>query len=55
MNVELTMQKIRDRSLVLREMIDRGDIILVGLCMIWLRGKLAFKARIDFLCSSSSY
>ena len=30
MNVKLTMQKLRDRSVVLREMIDKGEIGLVG-------------------------
>jgi carbonic anhydrase len=30
MNVQLTMQKLRDRSVVLREMIDKGEIGLVG-------------------------
>jgi carbonic anhydrase len=30
MNVKLTMQKLRDRSIVLREMIDKGEIGLVG-------------------------
>ena len=30
MNVKLTMQKLRDRSVVLREMIDKGEIELVG-------------------------
>ena len=30
MNVELTMQKLRNRSVVLREMIDSGQIRLVG-------------------------
>ena len=29
-NVQLTMQKLRDRSVVLREMIDKGEIGLVG-------------------------
>ncbi len=30
MNVKLTMQKLSDRSVVLREMIDKGEIGLVG-------------------------
>ncbi len=30
MNVKLTMQKLRDRSVLLREMIDKGEIGLVG-------------------------
>jgi len=30
MNVLITMQKLRDRSVVLREMIDKGEIGLVG-------------------------
>jgi carbonic anhydrase len=30
MNVQLTMQTLRDRSVVLREMIDKGEIELVG-------------------------
>lgn len=42
MNVKLTMQKIRDRSLVLRGMIDRGDIILVGAMYDLATGKVSF-------------
>ena len=30
MNVTLTMQKLRDRSVVLREMLDKGEIGMVG-------------------------
>jgi carbonic anhydrase len=30
MNVQLTMQKLRDRSVVLREMLDKGEIGMVG-------------------------
>ena len=30
MNVTLTMKKLRDRSVVLRQMIDAGEIALVG-------------------------
>ena len=30
MNVTLTMQKLRDRSVVLREMLDKGEIKMVG-------------------------
>ena len=30
MNVTLTMQKLRDRSVVLREMLDKGEIKMIG-------------------------
>ncbi len=30
MNVDLTMQKLRDRSVVLREMLDKGEIGMIG-------------------------
>ena len=30
MNVKLTMQKLRDRSVVLREMLDKGEIGMIG-------------------------
>lgn len=42
MNVQLTMQKLRDRSVVLREMIDKGDIGLVGAMYDVSTGKVAF-------------
>ena len=29
-NVKLTMQKLRERSVVLREMLDNGEIAMVG-------------------------
>ena len=42
MNVQLTMQKLRDRSVVLREMIDSGDIGLVGAMYDVSTGKVTF-------------
>ena len=42
MNVELTMQKLRDRSVVLREMIDDGEIGLVGAMYDVGTGKVTF-------------
>ncbi|EFK06543.1 conserved hypothetical protein [delta proteobacterium NaphS2] len=30
MNVKLTMQKLRDRSVVLHEMLDKGEIGMIG-------------------------
>ena len=30
MNVSLTMQKLRDRSVVMLEMLDKGEIGMVG-------------------------
>ena len=42
MNVLLTMQKLRDRSVVLREMIDKGDIGLVGAMYDVSTGKVTF-------------
>ena len=41
-NVHLTMQKLRDRSLVLREMIDRGEIGLVGAMYDIATGEVTF-------------
>ena len=42
MNVQLTMQTLRDRSVVLREMIDNGDIGLVGAMYDVSTGKVTF-------------
>jgi len=42
MNVKLTMQKLRDRSVVLREMIDNGQIDLVGAMYDVSSGKVTF-------------
>jgi carbonic anhydrase len=42
MNVQLTMQKLRDRSVVLREMIDKGEIGLVGAMYDVSSGKVIF-------------
>jgi carbonic anhydrase len=41
-NVELTMQKLRDRSVLLREMIDKGEIGLVGAMYDLGTGKVTF-------------
>lgn len=42
MNVQLTMKKLRDRSVVLREMIDSGQISLVGAMYDIASGKVSF-------------
>ena len=42
MNVKLTMQKLRDRSVVLRELIDSGAIGLVGAMYDIRTGKVTF-------------
>lgn len=42
MNVNLTMQKLRDRSVVLREMLDKGEIGMVGAMYDISTGKVAF-------------
>jgi carbonic anhydrase len=41
-NVKLTMQKLRTRSVVLREMIDKGEIGLVGAMYDVSTGKVTF-------------
>ena len=41
-NVHLTMQKLRDRSIVLREMIDSGEIGLVGAMYDVATGQVTF-------------
>ena len=41
-NVKLTMQKLRTRSVVLREMIDKGEILLVGAMYNVRTGKVTF-------------
>ncbi len=42
MNVQLTMQTLRDRSIVLREMIDKGQIDLIGAMYDVSSGKVSF-------------
>jgi carbonic anhydrase len=42
MNVTLTMQKLRDRSVVLREMLDKGEIGMVGAMYDISTGKVVF-------------
>ena len=42
MNVKLTMQKLRDRSVVLREMLDKGEIGMVGAMYDVSTGKITF-------------
>jgi carbonic anhydrase len=42
LNVKLTMQKLRTRSVVLREMIDKGEIGLVGAMYDVSNGKVTF-------------
>jgi carbonic anhydrase len=42
MNVNLTMQKLRDRSVVLREMLDKGEIGMVGAMYDVGTGKVTF-------------
>ena len=41
-NVELNIQKLRDRSLVLRDMIDKGEIKVVGAMYDINTGKVTF-------------
>jgi len=42
MNVKLTMQKLRDRSVVLRVMLDKGEIGMVGAMYDVSTGKVTF-------------
>jgi len=42
MNVKLTMQKLRDRSIVLRGMLDKGEIGMVGAMYDVSTGKVTF-------------
>ena len=42
MNVQLTMQKLRERSVVLREMLDKGEISMVGAMYDISTGKVTF-------------
>jgi carbonic anhydrase len=44
-NVNLTMQKLRTRSVVLRDMIDKGEIGLVGAMYDVSTGKLHFTSK----------
>jgi len=46
MNVQLTMQMLYDRSVVLREMIDKGEIGLVGAMYDISNGKVTFASRL---------
>lgn len=41
-NVHLTLQKLRDRSLVLRQMIDSGEVGLVGAMYDITTGQVTF-------------
>jgi carbonic anhydrase len=42
LNVEMTMRTLRDRSVVLREMIDKGELVLVGAMYDASTGKVEF-------------
>jgi len=42
MNVTLTMQKLRDRSVVLRQMLDKGEIGMIGAMYDVSTGKVKF-------------
>ena len=42
LNVEMTMRTLRDRSVVLREMIDQGELGLVGAMYDVTTGKVEF-------------
>jgi len=42
MNVQLTMQKLRERSVVLREMLDKGEIAMIGAMYDVNTGQVAF-------------
>ena len=42
MNVELTIKKLRDRSIVIREMLDKGEIGLAGAIYNVSTGKVTF-------------
>ena len=42
MNVNLTMKKLRDRSVVLREMLDKGEIGMIGAMYDVHTGKVTF-------------
>ena len=42
MNVHLTMKTLRDRSVVLRQMIESGEIALVGAMYDVSTGKVTF-------------
>lgn len=43
MNVQLTMQKLRERSVVLREMLDKGEIAMVGAMYDVSTGEVVFR------------
>jgi carbonic anhydrase len=42
MNVQLSMKKLLDRSVVLREMVDKGELGLVGAMYDVTTGKVKF-------------
>jgi len=42
MNVQLTMKKLLDRSMVLRKMVDKGELGLVGAMYDMTTGKVMF-------------
>lgn len=42
LNVHLTMQKLRERSVVLREMLDKGEVVMVGAMYDVSTGKVVF-------------
>jgi len=42
-NVQLTMQKLRERSVVLREMLDKGEIAMVGAMYDVSTGEVVFR------------
>lgn len=42
MNVQLTMQKLRERSVVLREMLDKGEIAMIGAMYDVSTGEVVF-------------
>jgi len=42
MNVQLTMQKLRERSVILREMLDKGEIAMIGAMYDVNTGQVAF-------------
>lgn len=43
MNVELTMQKLREKSVVLREMLDKGEIAMIGAMYDVSTGQVTFR------------
>jgi carbonic anhydrase len=43
LNIQLTMQKLRERSVVLREMLDKGEIAMVGAMYDVSTGEVVFR------------